>query len=235
MGMIKFIGQAAMIVGDTVITSLRMLSVLKKNGGKAFYGHSYAWARRIIGYAGIKLEIEGLENLEPEGQYVFVSNHSSLFDIPALLGSLPGEVRIIYKKELENILIFGRCLRKSPFIAVERSDPRNAMDSIEKAAQSFRQGGSVIVFAEGTRSKDGNLQEFKRGAFMLASRSEMPIVPVAVCGAGSILPKGERYFRPGIVKVRVGSPISPDYPLSRAAEQELMRLVRDEVKKNLEK
>ncbi len=192
------------------------------------------WSNFLLKLYGIKCKVTGLEKLDPNKTYVYVCNHSSLFDIPVVLASLKDNVRIMYKKELEKIPFFGYGLKKSNFIAVTRSNPRNAMASIEEAVRTVKENASVLVFPEGTRSVDGKLGSFKRGAFILASRSEKEIVPVAIQGTSVILPSKSFRAQGGDVIVNIGYPMSFLYSDDRAAENRFMNEVRDEVSKMLD-
>lgn len=162
------------------------------------------WLNRII---GIKVEVSGLENIKENESYIFVCNHSSLLDIPVLFGTLPGDVRIIYKKELEKIPIFGYALRKSNLIGIERKDPRKSMKSLEEAIETIRAGASVIIFPEGTRESGKEVDTFKRGGFLIAEKALVPIIPIAMVGTYDLLPKGKFNLQSGKVKLSIMEPI----------------------------
>lgn len=171
------------------------------------FQHYRAWARRILFCAGIKIEITGLENIEKGKSYVFVANHSSYFDIPAVFVAIPQQMRIMYKKELEKIPLFGWYLWASDFIPVERQESSSARRSLSKAMRLVREDVSVLLFPEGTRSVDGKLQEFKRGAFILALKSGKELVPLTIIGSHKLLPKGKIYFTSGKINLIVEKPI----------------------------
>jgi len=224
----------SLIIIYTAVDMIRVVAAMAygKNGN-IFYTYAKRWAEKILKVSRVGIEIDMDSGVRNDLSYIFVSNHSSMFDIPVLLTSLPGNVGIIYKKELEKILIFGWGLKRSPFIAIERSDPRKAMSSIDEAVKSIKDGASVIVFPEGTRSKDGQLSSFKRGAFLLAARAGKPIVPVTVIGSSRILPAGSRIFRGSTVKVVLGKPIVNNDDISRLEEKALMNNVHEIIKRNL--
>ncbi len=205
--------------------SIRVLinAVLK---GKEQNYHDYHkdWARKVLKVAGVKLTIKGLDNLEQGKSYIYTSNHFSLFDIPVIIAAVPDNVRIIYKEELEKVPFFGWGLRAGPYIAVNRSDPRKSMKSIEAAVESISKGDSVIVFPEGTRSPDGSLQDFKRGAFMLASRAAKPIAPIGIINSNNVLPPKSKQISAGGVEVIFGEPIY-EHPATKEAEKELLNRV----------
>ena len=183
---------------------------------------------------GLTKYSKGQEKLNKEVSYIYASNHSSLFDIPVMLATIDDNVRIIYKKELEKVPLFGPGLRYGPFIAIDRSDPRKSMKSIEEAVESIRSGDSVIIYPEGTRSLDGKLQEFKRGGFLLASRAGNPIVPISIIGTYNILPSGQKRFRKGTVKFIFHDPVE-NKAQNKSEEQELMKKVHEIIGSELEK
>ncbi len=131
----------------------------------------------------------------------------SQFDIFVLQGFLGVDFRWLAKKELFNVPIWGPAMRRSGYIPIDRSHGRKAIKSLDEAAQKIAAGTSVIIFPEGTRSKDGKLHDFKAGAMVLAIKSAVPIVPVAILGTYEILPKGKLLMTPGKVQIRVGRPI----------------------------
>ncbi len=233
----KYFGFAcrmSLIIIYTVVDTIRVVASMAYNKSEViFYSQAKRWARKILKVSKVELVIDLDSGIRNDSSYVFVSNHSSMFDIPVLIASLPGNVNIIYKKELEKIVIFGWGLRRSPFIAIERSDPRKAMASIDEGVRSIRDGASVIVFPEGTRSEDGQLSSFKRGAFLLAARAGKPIVPVTVIGSSQILPAGSLKFVGGSIRVIIGKPIANKDDISRLEEKVLMNSVHEIIKRNL--
>jgi 1-acyl-sn-glycerol-3-phosphate acyltransferase len=152
--------------------------------------------------------VEGAERLESGGVYVFAANHESTLDPPVLAASLPPPVRFLAKEELFRKPILGGYLRRGRHIPVDRLDTRSAVKSLVEAARAIRDGASVMLFAEGTRSDD--LRAFKGGAAHLAIQCGVPVVPVALVGAAEILPKGSSLVRPGALRVVIGDPIATD-------------------------
>ncbi|MBM2817143.1 MAG: 1-acyl-sn-glycerol-3-phosphate acyltransferase [Ignavibacteria bacterium] len=200
-----------------------------------FFPFSRQWSKILLFITGVKVKVNGQEILYVNETYIFITNHSSLFDIPIILGTLTNyNVAIIYKKELEKVPFFGIGLKASPFIPVVREDPRSSLTSIENAVESINKGISVLVFPEGTRSKDGKVGEFKRGAFLLASRSGMPIVPIAINGSWKIMPNKKLFFSGGVVDITIHSPIRFTLPLDRNSEKKLMNDVYSSIKDSLE-
>jgi 1-acyl-sn-glycerol-3-phosphate acyltransferase len=176
---------------------------------RSFYSWiARTWSRWVLRIGGVRWRLEGEENAPAGRARIYVSNHQSWFDVWALAAALPGHVRFVAKKELARIPIFGRAWRVAGHISVDRSDRAAAVRSLDDAGQLIRSDGSgVIVFAEGTRSTDGRLQPFKKGAFMLALHTGVDIVPVAILGTREVLPKGSLMVTPGRITIRIGKPI----------------------------
>ena len=165
------------------------------------------YARDLLRINRVVVRVEGLERLEGAGACVYVANHQSWLDILAVLDVLPGSLRFVAKKELGRVPLFGRALRASGHIEIDRRNLDSAVGAYQAAAEAIRGGLSAIVFAEGTRSRDGRLMAFKKGPFVLAIVAQVPIVPVAILGSHAALPKGSVRPRPVPITVRVGAPI----------------------------
>ncbi len=201
-----------------------------------YYKLSKFFSKGIFLISGIKLSVSGLENFDHKKIYVFVSNHSSQYDIPSLQYAIPVPISIVFKKELSKIPLFGWQLRTGPYIMIDRSNTESALKSIEKAKKRMVDKKlSPLVYAEGTRSKTGEVQAFKRGAFYLAAKVGFPIIPVSVSGASKILPKGKFKIKSGTIYIHFDQPISTDNVSSRKDELELMEKVRDIIISNLKK
>ena len=179
--------------------------------GKLGYGVSRIWAWAILKIGGVKLKVEGLGRLDPGRPYIFIANHQSNIDIPILVQSLPGfQLRWIAKRELMLIPFFGWAMWASGHIVVDRANRAKAMTSLRVARERVRGGISVVIFPEGTRSTGGELLPFKRGGFLLAAKTDAPIVPVTIKGSGRLMPKGDWRIRGGQVEVIVSEPIVLD-------------------------
>ncbi|XXF76431.1 lysophospholipid acyltransferase family protein [Myxococcaceae bacterium GXIMD 01537] len=165
------------------------------------------WARAVMASAGVRASVYGLERLPP-GNVVFVCNHQSHYDVLPFLAHVPKHTRWVAKRELFRIPVFGPALRWAGNIAVDRGGSSQDRARLDDAVQAVRKRVSVMFFAEGTRSEDGRLRPFKKGAAMLAIQAGVPVVPVAVSGTRLILPKGGRAVRWGQhVALVVGEPI----------------------------
>lgn len=194
-----------------------------------FYRYARSWSRLLLRLAGVAVSVSYVGTRPSNAvtqRYIYAVNHASLFDIPVLLAYLPDNVRIMYKRELERIPIFGWCLKLSPFIAVDRANAREANDAIDQTAQNIRNGASVLIFPEGTRSDDGELGSFKRGFATLAVRSGTSICPVALIGTSRILPARTKRVRGGTVRMVVMPPIAVQHNTDRAEEQRIVVDVR---------
>jgi len=165
------------------------------------------WCRLIAWTIFARIRVRGKENVRPDRNYVYMANHASLIDIPALFAYLPFQFRIMAKKELFYVPFMGWHLWTAGNFPVDRSDPRKTARSLRGVVEGIKAGKSLAVFPEGTRSPDGHLQEFRAGAFKIALRAGVPIVPVAIRGTHALLPKHSLAPRPGRVEVIIGQPI----------------------------
>lgn len=158
-----------------------------------------SWASRVLGHVGANVVVDGLEHLsKSDGPFIVVSNHQSLYDIPVIYASLPLRLRMAAKAELFNVPLWGRALRDSGFVSIDRKNPDRARQALFEAGERMRKSGiSLYVAPEGTRSSDGKLGRFKRGAFLLAQVTGLPVLPVAIAGTFSIHQKGERRIARG--------------------------------------
>ncbi|MGB2868918.1 MAG: lysophospholipid acyltransferase family protein [Bacteroidota bacterium] len=207
------------------LSLLALLGAFVQPSARLYHWSARSWSRMVLWLFGIKVKIEGAEYLDRSKNYIYVSNHASMFDIPAALTSIPGRVNIMFKEELTKVPLWGWALKFGPYIAIDRFKSRDAMQSIEEAAGKIRSGKSVLVFAEGTRTRDGKLQPFKRGAFAIAAKSGVPIVPVAINNTYRILPKGSLNVKPADITLVLDKPVETVGIQGREAEQELMERI----------
>lgn len=161
----------------------------------------------MLWFAGARLKVEGLENLPADGHGIYYSNHQSNFDIPALTSALPVPLYFIAKKEIKKIPVFGWGMWAIGMVFVDRKNSERARRSMEKAAHTVKRGKSISTFPEGTRSKTGEIQAFKKGTFHLAKAGPIKLIPVAIIGTHAIQPPRGK-LQPGKeIIVRVGKPI----------------------------
>jgi len=184
-------------------------------------------ARLGVTAAGVRVELTGLERV-PEGtSCIFLANHVSNLDPPILFPALPGQASVMLKKELMRIPLLGTAMRMAKFVPVERGRSREAAQtSVAAATDAIRSGLHFLIFPEGTRSKDGRLNTFKRGPFYLAMETEAPVVPVAISGTQKLMRKGSAKIYPGVVRVEI---LQPLWPGKFATREELMRAVHREL------
>ena len=177
--------------------------------------------------AGIKIEIDGYENIPTGRSCIFMCNHVSNLDPPVVLPLLPGRSSVLLKKELMGIPILGRAMRMGKFVPVSRGHRRDAAQaSVEAAADALRSGLHILVYPEGTRSPDGRLSNFKKGPFFLAKETQAPIIPIALSGTQKMMRKGSYAISPGLAKVQLLPAVEPsDY----ATREELMVAVRSAI------
>ena len=187
----------------------------------------------VLKITGVSLDITGLENIDKNTTYVYVSNHSSQFDIAALQYSIPQKFSMFYKKELSNVPIFGWALWAGPYISIDRENAEKARRSLEYAKLLMNEKSiSVLLFAEGTRSRTGEVLPFKRGAFHLAATSGHPVIPVTVSQSQKIMPKGKFQIKKGTIKINFSKPIDTSEVKNRKDQIELMEKVRNIIIKN---
>ena len=221
----------AVIMTLILFFPLIVVAFLSSTGNLPFT-MSKIWARVMLLITGARVGIQGKEKIQKGQAYVIISNHQSVFDILAIVASLGIQYRWTIKKELLKIPLFGPALYASRNIFIDRSNPEKARESIRKGLGRLPAGVSVMFFAEGTRSIDGRLKEFKKGGFNVALENNYPILPVTVNGSRHVLPKGSLVFTPGRIRVVVGDPIDTrGYNHDTMAE--LMAKTRAAIQSNL--
>ena len=164
-------------------------------------------ARIAMFICGIKVVTRGQEHI-PSGACIFVANHTSNVDPPAVVFSIPRRVAMLGKKEVFSVPILGTVLKLGGFVPVDRDNREAAIASVDQGLEELRRGLSYLIFPEGTRSADGRMRPFKKGSFVMAIRGQVPIVPVSVIGAHLVMPKGEIAAHPGSVTVLIHPPVS---------------------------
>jgi len=174
----------------------------------------HVFYKHILLINGIKLSIEGSENIDKKKKYLIVSNHQSIFDIPIIGTAVPVDMRIFAKKELRKILFFGWILDIYGFVFVDRDNKRDAIKSLKIAKEALKYY-SFLIFPEGTRSKDGKLGSFKTAGFSIAEKNNIEILPVAIKNSKHILEKGKIGVNSGTVKIKIFKPIKFDHGIDR--------------------
>ena len=220
------------------ITALFAISAsictLFDSSGRSYACHARLWARIALALNNTPVELRGDEHL-PDGPFILMSNHQSNFDILTLIATIPRRIYWIAKKELFDIPVFGSSMRRGGYIPLDRSDGRKALKSMDNAAAIIRQGSSVVMFPEGTRSRDGQLLPFKRGGFMLAVRAGVPVIPATINGSGKVNPGGLiKLFNGGITLTLHPQVTIPEGLKKAQAEEWLMEKVRSVIDSGLE-
>lgn len=222
------------IILDTLILGLIVivLSVFDRKGKQVHYIGKF-WSLLNIYVSGTRLKIIGKEKIDTKRSYVVMSNHQSLFDVWALIGKIPLQIRWIVKKEIRKMPVFGYALERMGHIYIDRQDRENSYMGLNAAAREIREGTSVIIFPEGTRSPDGKLLKFRLGGASIALRAGVHILPVTVNGGRFALPKKTLGLMPGKMEIIVGDPIDPKQ-FNEDSKAELMSTVKSAIEKNLD-
>jgi 1-acyl-sn-glycerol-3-phosphate acyltransferase len=188
-----------------VLGTVSLFSTVLDRSGNFAHKCARAWARAILATTGVRVQVSGLEHLQPGRSYVFAANHQSIYDIPIVFASIPAQLRIVAKESLGRIPFMGWHLHRAGHLLVNRRNP--GADIVEKMARLVREGSSLIVFPEGTRSIDGVVGRFKKGSFAVAVDAGLPVVPVTITGSSHVMKKGRLMVCPGEVQLVVHPPV----------------------------
>lgn len=191
------------------------------------------WGMVNLVAAGVRVRLSGLDRIDLNRAYIFAANHQGWFDIFSILAKLPVHFSWLAKEELFRLPVLGPAMAATGYIPIDRTDHRKALESMNHAAMRVKNGTSIVIFPEGTRSPDGVLQGFKKGGIMLSIKSQQPIVPVTISGSHAILPKkGDWVIHPGRIDITIGNPI-PTEGCSMKDRDWLMAEVRQAIRKFL--
>lgn len=225
--LLTILGIWLFLVVTCVFSILSVFAALDRSG-KVYLWFARTWSQIGLLLFGIRLRVLGTEHIEKGRNYVYVANHSSYMDIPVLLAGIPDNLRLTLRRSLTRIPIWGWALLASPFLILDRSNPKLAAITVRRAAERIRGGASVLFFPEGTRTPSGTMQAFKRGAFHLALESGAPILPVAIIGTYEILPRNKWLPRWGRrVTIKIGEAIQPLEVAPENLRAEEMRVMRE--------
>ncbi|MBI5474171.1 MAG: 1-acyl-sn-glycerol-3-phosphate acyltransferase, partial [Ignavibacteriae bacterium] len=228
-GLLRFL---ALFFNSMAYAGVILISLLFTRSSRVFHAFCRSWARVSLAICGVRIRVDGVEKIKGGSGFVYVSNHASMFDIPAVIAGIPDQIRIVYKKELHWIPIFGWGLKYGSYVAIDRGRSVKAQQSLEEAISKIRNGESVLLFAEGTRTLDGKLQPFKRGAFHIAVQAGVPVVPLTINGSFKILPKHSFTVVPGEVHLVLEKPIELGATQGKEAELTLMEEVHGAMEKH---
>ncbi|MCM1377050.1 MAG: 1-acyl-sn-glycerol-3-phosphate acyltransferase [Clostridium sp.] len=194
----------------TILTALTTI-VGTTLGKRDFWGYYPAkiWSRCVCTLLFVRVVVKGKENIESNQSYVFVANHQSAFDIWTIYGYLNHNFKWLMKKGLENIPLVGKACKDCGHIFVDDSKITSIRETIKESEETLRDGMSLVIFPEGSRSWDGKMIPFKRGAFMLAGEFNLPVVPLTIDGAFSRMPRYTYQTRPGKITLTIHKPIFP--------------------------
>lgn len=199
-----------LIVVSTIITALVTIIGSLLGGGKTWgYYPEIVWSRIFCWLAFVKVKVSGRENIDRATSYVFVCNHQSAYDIFAIYGYLGHNFRWMMKASLRKIPFVGFACECSKQIYVDKSSPAALRRTMKRAEMQLRDGMSLVVFPEGARTPDGRMHRFRRGAFVLADEFHLPVVPVTIDGAYSVMPRTARLPLPGTIRITIHKPIMP--------------------------
>jgi 1-acyl-sn-glycerol-3-phosphate acyltransferase len=198
----------AITVYTIVLGAASIVSSFFDKNGHFAHACARAWSWLILNTTGVEVDVVGLEKLTPGTTYVFVANHSSIYDTPVVFTHLPYQVRIIAKQSLAMFPVLGWHLKRGAHLFVDRRDPDRS-GILKRWRALVSQGLSLIVYAEGTRSADGRVGRFKAGSFLLAIQAGLPIVPLSIIGTRNVMPKGRLRTEPAHVTLIVHEPIQP--------------------------
>lgn len=205
---LRYLGSWMVTILATVLCgSAGIAASLIDRKGDAPHECARLWGRSLLWICGIELRVQGGKHVEPDRAYVFVANHQSSLDIPALLVALPLRIHVLAKASLFRIPFLGWYMKQVGYVPVDRSCPRRAVQCLEEAAERLRTGTSVLLFPEGGRTPEGQLGRFKTGGFHLAQATGVPLVPVVLINSGRLMARGVRWPDPGVIEVRIGEPV----------------------------
>lgn len=221
------------ILATILFGSLSILVSFFDPTGRAQIAVARAWARVLLAVSGVKVLVEGLEHIDPQGSYVFIANHLSYMDTPVVLAHVPVQFRFLAKRGLFQIPFLGTHLSQAGHIPVPREDPRAAVKTLQTAASKIQEKKiSLLVFPEGGRSHDGHLRPFKEGGAYIAIKAGVPLVPTVLLGTRDVLPYGSGVPKSGHVTLRILPPIATDQLNLKArgdVTEEIRQLIASEL------
>jgi len=215
------------IILGTVAT---VLGVLDRSGNQS---HKVAalWSRLICRWNGIKVEVSGKENILVDQPQIFIANHQGYYDIFTLAGYLTVQLRWVSKAVLFRVPFMGWAMRAAGYIPVERNNRKQSYQAFLNTLEAIKEGSSVVIFPEGTRSEDGSIGVFKKGSQLLAQRAKVPMVPVAIIGTRDIIRKGSMLFHPGTVRIIISPCIALEEKDAKKGD-EILQEIRNMICKN---
>ena len=220
-------------VSGLVISLLCIATYPFDRQGRVIHRFAGCWGKVALLACGVKVRVEGLEHVTGEGPYVFMSNHQGSFDIFSLMAHLPFQFKWLAKKEIFSIPILGWAMTAAGYISIDREGTRDTVEAMNKAARKIHDGMSVVIFPEGSRSRDGSIQPFKNGGFSLAIKAKAPVVPMAICGSREVMPPEGLAAASGEIRIRIDPPIATETYSVKDREM-LKEKVREAISRNFE-
>ncbi len=228
--MIRLILVVLVIIPATIYSGILMMwAVWRKSPNAVCVCHRQprGWARVLLWCSGVDVVLENEGVIDADRPQILVANHASWYDVLALVGSMPGRTLFVAKKEIADVPVFGPALKACGHIFIDRKDRNRAVESLAEARRRLEEESpTIIMFPEGTRSATGDLQPFKKGAFVLGLQTGVDIVPAAIVGSREVMKKGSLLVRPGKITVRFGEPISVE-GLTLESRSELTERARE--------
>ena len=202
------IADPAIVLATILFGSISLLISFFDSTGRAQAAVARLWAKVLLVSSGVSVTVDGLQHIDPNGSYIFISNHTSYMDTPVVLANISAQFRFLAKRGLFQIPLLGTHLNRAGHIPVPREDPRAAVKTLQLAAETVQQKKtSLLVFPEGGRSHDGILRPFKEGGAYIAIRAGVPVVPLVLIGGVNVLPYGAGVVKSGRIIMRVLAPI----------------------------
>ncbi|MEW6184946.1 MAG: lysophospholipid acyltransferase family protein [Thermodesulfobacteriota bacterium] len=215
-----------------VFSAFALISSLVDSTGNSSHRVAVLWATLLLVISGVRVRSNSSEGIVDGQSYIFAANHQSAFDILVLLVKLPIQFRWLAKDSLFKVPLFGWAMKRTGYIPINRSQAKQAYQSLLLAASKVREGTSIVIFPEGTRQNKETLGAFKKGGFVLAIKSQKPIIPVSIIGSAKVLTKDGFWITPGEIRVVQGQPI-PTEGLQNKDAEKLMQKVREAIEENL--
>ena len=219
------------IIVVTIVTALITIIALPWHNAEWLHKLQMFWARCFCWLMFIPVEVEGIENIQKGQSYVFVANHQSAFDIFVIYGYLPVIFKWLMKQELRKVPFVGTACAAAGHIFIDRKNPQSALDSIRRVEAALVDGISTVIFPEGTRSKDGQIGRFKRGAFQIALDLHLPIIPISLTGCYEVMSRYAWHVTRHPIKMKIGKPILAQDTDTQTpnAQNDFIELVRQAV------
>jgi len=216
-----------LVMGGAII----LLAPFSKTGRLTFF-FCRAWAWLLLKAHGIKVQVDGREHIQADRSYVFMSNHASHLDPPAVVLALPHTLRFVGKRSLSRIPVFGLAARMAKMIFIDRDNSAGSLETLNRSIAELKDGISAYFFAEGTRSEDGCLRAFKKGGVMLALKARLPIVPIAITNSHNLLAKHSLRITSGTIRVIISPPMETT-GYTEDKKDHLLEAVRSAISRNL--